>query len=63
MLDKYPEARPFGELRQEWRGLYERVQRSKTGEGELGERELAARLKMAAAYEVLPLEVKAMLVI
>ena len=58
LLDEYPEARPFGELRQEWRRIYERLQMSEKAEAALGERERAARLRMSAAYDDLPMELK-----
>jgi hypothetical protein len=62
VLVEHPEARPYVELRHEWQELYQRMQMSKTAEAMLEERELAARLRMTAAYEALPLEVKAVLV-
>jgi len=63
VLEQYPEAREYVELRENWRALYRVIQDPKAANQALVNKERAAWLKMREAYEVLPVTVKAALVI
>jgi hypothetical protein len=62
VLEQYPEAREYLDLREEWQALYRIIQDPKTTNEALELKERAAWLKMREAYEVLPVTVKAALV-
>jgi hypothetical protein len=62
VLEQYPEAREYLDLREEWQALYRIIQDAKTTNEALELKERAAWLKMREAYEVLPVTVKAALV-
>jgi uncharacterized membrane-anchored protein YhcB (DUF1043 family) len=63
VLEQYPEARLYVELRQEWQSLYRHILDSSTPDKALETRERAAWSRMRAAYEELPVAVQAILVL